>query len=107
MKDPEAPAHEFLKTHAIAGKTSARVVKMIVASMLRDGWRGAAITVAVHGSDKYILDGHHRVFAARRANVPVRYRVVSETELERFGYESIEQVIQAHAEAGFNRIHLR
>jgi hypothetical protein len=60
MKDPEAPAHEFLKTHAIAGKTSARVVKMIVASMLRDGWRGAPIAVVVHGNDKYILDGHHR-----------------------------------------------
>jgi ParB-like chromosome segregation protein Spo0J len=77
MKDPEAPAHEFLKTHAIAGKTSARVVKMIVASMLRDGWRGAPIAVVVHGNDKYILDGHHRAFAARRADLPVRYRVVS------------------------------
>jgi hypothetical protein len=105
MNESEAPPHELLKTHAIGGKTSSRVVKMLVRGLLRDGWQGAPIAVAVHGNDKYILDGHHRTFAARLAKLLVPYRVVSEAELKRFGYESIEQIIQAHAEAGVNRVH--
>src|ERR1051326_6956444 len=104
---PQADASQFLRTHAITGRSSSRIVSALIDSMSRIGWSGPPIAVIEYGSDRYILDGHHRVFAARHAQVLVRYRVVRIDALSRFGYHSLEQVIQAHAEAGPNQIRFR
>ena len=106
-KMPSAPAHEFLKTHSISGRTSSRLVKLLIQSLCEDGWIGAAIAVVRIGSEMYILDGHHRTVAARHAKIDVSYRLVEIDELSSFGYSSLEQVVHAHAEAGVNRLNLR
>jgi hypothetical protein len=98
-----APAHEFLRTEAISGRSSTRRVATIAASMLTDGWMGPPIDVVVIGTDKYIVNGHHRAHAARLTDTPVQYRIVQPTS---FGYASPDEVITAHAEAGPNRIRL-
>jgi hypothetical protein len=100
----EAPAHEFLRTHAIGGRRSSRKVRELFDSMEYVGWDGAPIAVVEHQGEKYILDGHHRCYAARRANISVRYRLIRLEDLKVFGYDSIDQVLIAHAEVGSNKI---
>ena len=100
-------AHDLRKTHSIRGKSDSRRVQAILAQMTQIGWDGPPIAVTEYGGEKYILDGHHRTFAARKAEVLVHYRIVSLEELTEYGYNSIEEVVRAHAESGFNRIRLR
>lgn len=103
----EAPAHSFLRTHSIAGRRSSRNVQALIDSMKQNGWSGPPVAVVLYGGEKYTLDGHHRTFAARHVGLAVRFRVVGVCDLAAFGYQSVEQVVQAHAEAGPNRIRLR
>jgi hypothetical protein len=103
----EASAYEFLRTHAISGRASTRTVVQLIDDMTENGWTGPPIVVLEHATGRYILDGHHRFLAARLAKILVRYSAVGIDDLPKFGYESIEQVIQAHAEARPNRIRLR
>lgn len=72
--------------------------------MMEIGWGGPPIAVVEHAGEKYILDGHHRVYAARKAGILVHYRIA---ELSEFGYNSIDEVVISHAESGVNRIRLR
>lgn len=102
----EAPAHSFLRTHSISGRPSSRNVQQLIDSMKAYGWLGPPIAVAEIGGERYILNGHHRTFAARMTGIAVRFRVVEVADLAHFGYRSVEQVIEAHAEAGPNRIRL-
>jgi hypothetical protein len=68
------------------------------------GWVGAPIAAIEHQGEKYILDGHHRCYAARRANIDVHYRLFRLEDLKGFGYDSIDHVVIAHAKAGPNKI---
>jgi hypothetical protein len=71
-------------------------------------WLGRCpIAVIGIGQERYILDVHHRVAAARRANAEVEYREISIDELPLFGDKSTDQVVAAYAEAGVNRLDLR
>lgn len=69
-------------------------------NMRARGWKGSPIAVLEHNGQKYILDGHHRTMAARKAEIAVEYRAVNPRELPHFGYHSIDEVLQAAAEAG-------
>ncbi|HEX4793255.1 MAG TPA: ParB N-terminal domain-containing protein [Humisphaera sp.] len=100
----QAPAHDFRKTESIAGRRDARIVQTIYNSMIEVGWKGPPIAVVEHAGEKYILNGHHRTYAARKAGINVPYRIA---ELSEFGYNSIEEVLIAHAESGVNRIRFR
>jgi ParB-like chromosome segregation protein Spo0J len=79
----------------------------LIKSMKAHGWVGEPVTAIEFGRRKYLIDGRHRTYAARKASIPVQYRIISIEELQDFQYDSIEQVIFAHAEAGNNRIRLR
>jgi ParB-like chromosome segregation protein Spo0J len=103
----ELPAHEFLKTEALVGRASVRKIDMLVASMASKGWIGDPIFVVEINFEKYVIDGHHRVFAARILKLPVRYSVISNEILISYAYSSTDSVVNAHAEAGPNRIRLR
>lgn len=102
-----ASAHEFLKTHRIAGRRSEHKVRKLIRQMRRDGWTGGPIVVIEYAGSKYILDGHHRCWAARQAQILVHYRTIDVAELPEFRYDSVDRVVIAHAEAGQNRIRLR
>lgn len=58
-------------------------IKRIAKNMKQNGWVGDPIEVFVVDGKTIILDGHHRVAAAKQAGlktVPIRY--VTETELK-------------------------
>jgi hypothetical protein len=95
-----APANAFTRTHGLSGRASSRNVNEIADSMRANGWQGDPIKVLDHNGTKYILDGHHRVEAARRVGIEVPYQTVAPENLSQFGYKSVEQVIQATSEAG-------
>ena len=75
-------------------------------SMRAEGWIGP-IVVLEHAGEKYILDGHHRCWAARHAIIDVKHRTIDPGDVDRFGYSTVQEVVIAHAEAGPNRIRLR
>ncbi len=80
----------------------------LIESMKSHGWIGQPVIAIEYGGEKYLIDGHHRTYAARKASIPVQYRIISIEELKRdFQYDSIEQVISAYDEAGNNRIRVR
>jgi uncharacterized protein (DUF1015 family) len=67
--------------------------------MKANGWRGDPIAVFEHGGEKYILDGHHRVAAARQAGIEVPYRSIPEADLPKFNYKDLADVLRAASEA--------
>jgi uncharacterized protein (DUF1015 family) len=72
--------------------------------MRTGGWKGDPIEVVEHNGKRYIIDGHHRVEAARRAGIDVQYEIVGPSEMAKHNYKSIDEVIRAAAEAGPNRL---
>jgi len=99
-----APAHSFLRTESIRGNASAKRVAALEKNLRQEGWRGAPISAFEYEGRLYILDGHHRVIAARRAGIGVPYRLVAEDALAQFGYNSSNEVLIAYAEAPPHRL---
>ena len=99
-----APAHSFVRTHSLSGRESSRLVRQYAESMRTGGWQGGPIKVVEHNGKRYVIDGHHRVEAARRAGIDVQYEIASPSEMAMRGYKSIDDVIRAASEAGPNRL---
>uniref|UniRef100_UPI000A06B8B6 ParB N-terminal domain-containing protein n=1 Tax=Saccharomonospora cyanea TaxID=40989 RepID=UPI000A06B8B6 len=49
--------------------------------MKQNGWQGDPVSVAKIGDDLYVLDGHHRVAAAKRVRIDVPYRLLSDADI--------------------------
>jgi hypothetical protein len=80
------------RTHGIGGNESSRTVMEIRDSMRQGGWQGAPVSVYEHGGRRYIVDGHHRIAAARRAGLEqVPYQVV---DLPFRGYRTLDDVLE-------------
>jgi ParB-like chromosome segregation protein Spo0J len=72
--------------------------------MREGGWQGSPIDVAAHEGSLYIIDGHHRVAAAKRAGIDVPYRVMTMTQLRDRGWTSIEDIVSAFANTRPDRL---
>ena len=92
------------RTEALSGNASKRNVDNLTASMKDGGWQGDPIKVAQHNDELYILDGHHRVAAAKRAGIDVPYQVVSEEDLLARYPGGIDDVTTAWAEVGPDKL---
>ncbi|WP_073921108.1 RHS repeat-associated core domain-containing protein [Streptomyces sp. CB00455] len=99
-----ADPHSLKRTEALSGNASKRNVDNLTASMKEGGWQGGPIKVAQHNDELYILDGHHRVAAAKRAGIDVPYQVVPEEELIARYSGGIDDVITAWAEVGPDKL---
>ena len=102
----DAPAYDFLKTEQLKGKASTRTVASLIQSMKEFGWVGGPIDAIEIDAQKYIINGHHRVFAARIANIAVRYRIITIDQLKQYRYANTDQVLNANSEAAPHRIRL-
>jgi RHS repeat-associated protein len=78
-------------------------VTRLAENMKVGGWQGDPIKVFEHNGTKYILDGHHRAAAARRAGIDVLYESVGMDTLRSYGYRSVDELIWSAAEAGGGR----
>lgn len=68
--------------------------------MTRDGWVGEPIEVFEHLNRCYVINGHHRVAAAKKAGIDVQYRSLTLDEIKAYKYKSADEVVWAPIEVG-------
>ena len=103
-----AAPHEFTRTEALSGGASSRNVSKIEESMRASGWQGDPINVVELQGRKIVVDGHHRLEAARRAGIDVKYQVVDPSSVIRPGqWTSVDDILQDSYSVGPNRLRRR
>ncbi|MBO0884304.1 MAG: ParB N-terminal domain-containing protein, partial [Mycobacterium sp.] len=93
-----ASPHSLNRTESLSGNRSAAKVAEITDSMRENGWQGDPIETYKVGNQRYVINGHHRVAAAKQAGIDVKYRDISLEELQAYGYSTPDDVITAWAE---------
>ena len=99
-----ADPFSFRRTEALSENASKRNVDELTASMKENGWQGDPISVAKIGDDFYVLDGHHRVAAAKRAGIDVPYRVLPDSEIRVRYRGGADAITTAWAEVGPDKL---
>jgi hypothetical protein len=95
----------LLRTESLAGRASSKHVRELAESMRTNGWVGDPIEVFRVDDDFYIINGHHRVAAAKSIpGMEVPYRELSVDELKAYDYNGAEDVVRANAELGPDRL---
>ncbi|WP_369244489.1 ParB N-terminal domain-containing protein [Streptomyces sp. R41] len=64
------------------------------------GWQGDPIEVFEQNNRKYVINGHHRVAAAKKAGIDVQYRSISLEEVKAYGYRDADHVTWSAVEVG-------
>ncbi len=92
----------FTRAEALSGRGSSRAVDNYAASMRSNGWEGIApIDVVELQGSRIVVDGHHRLAAARRVGIDVQYRVVDPASVIGPGrYSSIDDILRATCSVG-------
>lgn len=92
-------------THSISGGQSSRVVRNIFENMKKNGFGDEPLDVIVINGKKYVVDGHHRLAAAKRAGINVDINVKNPNDVfSPGGYQNEEDVVNSAASAGPNRL---
>ncbi|MBX3473994.1 MAG: ParB N-terminal domain-containing protein [Planctomycetes bacterium] len=86
---------KFRSTDSTYSQSSQDAIADLTSSMKCKGWVGDAIKVYEHDGVLYILDGHHRVAAAKAAGVAVTFEKVTLDEIRKFGFQTIDDLIGA------------
>jgi ParB-like chromosome segregation protein Spo0J len=68
--------------------------------MAKDGWQGDPIEVFEHMNSRYVINGHHRVAAAKKAGIDVQYRSLTLDEVKADKYKPAEEVVWSALEVG-------
>ncbi|GAA5112331.1 LamG-like jellyroll fold domain-containing protein [Haloechinothrix salitolerans] len=97
--------HDLRRTEALSGNASRKRVDKFTKMMKSGQWPGGPVLVAQDKNSLYIVDGHHRVAAAKRARVHVPYSVASQERVNELYRDGMEQVVRMWAEVGPDRIH--
>ena len=91
----------FTRAEALSGRASQRTVNEITESMRVNGWQGAPIDVVELNGRRIVVDGHHRLAAARRARIDVQYQVVHPSTVIRSAmYTSIDDILRSTYSVG-------
>ena len=96
--------HDLMRTHSLSGKRSTKKVMNIAETMRKEGWTFEPIDVAEHNGSYYILDGHHRVAAAKMAGVDVPFKVVQDIRVHETTLNTIEEVLESAETCELDRI---
>jgi hypothetical protein len=95
----------FSRTEALSGRASSRQVSEMADAMRTTGWDGPPIRVVEANGRRYVVDGHHRLEAARRAGIDVPYEVVDPATVVGPGqWSSLDDIIQDANAVGGNRL---
>ncbi len=92
--------HQLERTEQLGGADDRARVDGIAESMSRDGWVGEPIEVLEHLNRRYVINGHHRVSAAKKAGIDVQYRSLTLDEVKAYKYKSADEVVWASVEVG-------
>ncbi len=100
-----APPSTFTRTDALSGRPSSRQVTEIADELSTSGWNGPPIKVVDIDGGLYVVDGHHRLAAARRAGVDVPYEVVDASTVIGPGqWSSIDDILNDSFGVGPDRL---
>jgi hypothetical protein len=70
-----------------------------------NGWQGPPIDVVKLQGQRIVVDGHHRLAAARRAGIDVQYRVVKPSSVIGPGkYTSVDDILGSSYVVGRDRL---
>jgi len=95
----------FSRTEALSGRASSRQVSEMADAMRATDWDGPPIRVVEANGRRYVVDGHHRLEAARRAGIDVPYEVVDPATVIGPGqWSSLDDIIQDANSVGGNRL---
>lgn len=96
MSEFEVNAGELTRLETL-DRRDRPIVEEIAASMEQHGWQGPPIVIVASEGKMYVLDGHHRVAAARMVSLKVRARGVALVDLPAFGYAGLDEVVSTAA----------
>ncbi|MEY9212455.1 ParB N-terminal domain-containing protein [Thermobifida halotolerans] len=101
--DPDGWSSPFdlERTHPIGGNASSKLVRKITESMRNGRWQGGPISVVENDGRRFIVDGHHRTAAAKRAGIDVPYKIV---DLPHKGYSGMDDVMESWSVCGNDRL---
>ncbi|WP_434588933.1 ParB N-terminal domain-containing protein [Streptomyces sp. A5-4] len=92
-----ADPYSLSRTEGLSGNASIKNVDKLAKDMKENGWQGDPIEVFGHGGSRYVINGHHRVAAAKRAGIEVPYTNISLERLQGYGYKGADDVVAAWA----------
>jgi len=96
---------EFSRTESLSGNAASRDVAEIAESMRTGGWQGPPIKVVDVDGRLYVVDGHHRLAAARQVGLDVPYDVVDPATVIGLGqWTSIDDIMRDAATVGPDRL---
>ena len=80
--------------------TNKQYVNRLASTFKNEGFNKGPISIVKYGGESYVVDGHHRLAAARQAGITeVPTIELTESELrELYGYDSILDVVKAHCD---------
>ncbi|PVD52884.1 hypothetical protein DC498_08155 [Terrimonas sp.] len=94
-----ANASEFRALESLRGKADSRDVGKIM-KLMKEGVDIDPIEVYVNNGNKYILNGHHRVEAASRLNMPVKYKELTlQQAMDTYGYKNEVEILNKYSES--------
>jgi hypothetical protein len=95
----------FVRTEALSGRASSRNVSGIADSMRSNGWQGPPIKTVSVDDELYVVDGHHRLAAARQVGIDVPYDVVDPaTVIGPGSWTSIDDILRDAFSVGRDRL---
>ncbi len=96
-----AKPSDFTATERLSAKADLRTVRELAEAMRANGWQGAPIDVVEINGEKLVVDGHHRVAAAKLAGINVPYQIVDPASVIRPGkWSSTQDILNDAAMAG-------
>jgi hypothetical protein len=95
----------FVRTHALQGRASSSLVREIADDMRSAGWNGPPVKVVEMNGKRFVVDGHHRLAAAKRAGIDVPYEVVDpRTVIGPGKWKSIDEILSDAMVVGSDRL---
>jgi hypothetical protein len=96
------------RTHSISGRRSSEIVSEISEKMKQGSYSGPPIDVVKdHEGKLYIIDGHHRVAAAKLSGTPVKINIIRDITQHHSSYMSLEEVINDSFMVEFDKLRVK
>ncbi|MFN8444518.1 MAG: polymorphic toxin-type HINT domain-containing protein [Caldilineaceae bacterium] len=99
-------AGDFILSHGLSGDSATKSIIKLADEMKVNGFGNLdPIKIIEHNGQKIVVDGHHRLAAARLAKVDVPYEVVDEAWIiTNTGWKSVDEVVQSAGQANGIRL---